>query len=387
MYPKLSDLINDIFGTDINLPVQSYGFFVALAFIIAGYLLYYELKRREKTGLLVSTKKKVWKGKPATYFELTVSVVVGILIGYKVLGLFKFYSFFADHPQEYLFSLKGSWIGGLLIGGASAIYTYFNKEASRLEEPVLEEVEIHPYQHTGSIILIAAIAGIIGAKIFHQLENWGDFINDPWGSLLSFSGLTFYGGLIAGTLAVIYYAEKNSVSWIVLGDSIAPSLMIAYGIGRIGCQVSGDGDWGIVNTTAKPGWLNWLPDWAWAYDYPHNILKQGELIPGCTGEYCYRLSEPVFPTPIYETLICLILFAILWFLRKRLAIPGLLFSIYLIFNGIERFFIEKIRVNTKYNIFNFEITQAEIISFVLIVAGILGIWYFRKRFNKKLQKV
>jgi prolipoprotein diacylglyceryltransferase len=241
MYPKLSDLINDLFGTNINLPVQSYGFFVAIAFIVAGYLLYYELKRKEKEGLLGHQKKKVLKGKPASFLELLISVVVGFLLGYKILGLFKFYSFFADHPQEYLFSMKGSWIGGLLIAGGSSIYTYFSKQAGKLEKPVWEEVKLHPYQLTGNIILVAAISGIIGAKIFHQLESWSDFVADPLGSLFSFSGLTFYGGLIFGTAAVVYYAEKNKISWMHLGDAIAPSLMIAYGIGRIGCQVSGDG--------------------------------------------------------------------------------------------------------------------------------------------------
>lgn len=381
MYPKLSDLINDVFGTNINLPIQSYGFFVAIAFIVAGYLLYYELKRKEKAGLLNAQKKKILKGKPASIIELIISAGVGFLLGYKILGLFKYYSFFADNPQEYLFSWTGSWIGGMLIGGGSAIYTYFNKQANKLEKPVWEEIDLHPYQLTGSIILVAAISGIIGAKIFHQLENWSDFIADPLGSLFSFSGLTFYGGLIFGTAAVVYYAEKNKISWIHLGDAIAPSLMIAYGLGRIGCHVSGDGDWGIVNTAAKPGWLNWLPDWAWAYDYPHNILKQGERIPGCVGEYCFKLSEPVFPTPIYETTICILFFIFLWLIRKHLKIPGLLFSFYLILNGIERFFIEKIRVNTKYEILNFEITQAEIISFVLIILGILGIIYFRKRYK------
>lgn len=391
MYPKLHHLINDLFGTSINLPIQSYGFFVAIAFLVAGYLLYYELKRKEKIGLLHSRKKTVIKGKPASTSDLLISGIIGFFIGLKLVGIFFDYSFFARNPQEYVFSWEGSYIGGIIIGIGSAVYTWWNKERLKLPEPKEVEVTIHPYQLTGSIILVAAISGIIGAKIFHQLEYWDDFMADPWGSLLSFSGLTFYGGLIVATFAVVYYANKNKISWMHLGDSVAPSLMIAYGLGRIGCQVSGDGDWGIVNTAAKPDWLSWLPDGLWAFKYPHNVLNQGVEIPNCDpsfwGQYCNELAQPVFPTPVYETTVCLLFFLLLWLIRKRLKVPGMLFAIYLILNGIERFFIEKIRVNSEYFIFGLKITQAEIISFFLILLGILGIWYFRKRYFKmKLQK-
>ncbi|MCK4288197.1 MAG: prolipoprotein diacylglyceryl transferase [Bacteroidales bacterium] len=382
MYPKLSDIINDIFGTNINLPIQSYGFFVALAFIIAGTTLYLELKRKEKEGLLKPQKKKVLKGKPASTQEIVISVIVGFILGFKIVEIFFNYSFFADNPQEFLFSTEGNLWGGLIFGIASGYYIYRNKQKTKLDKPEWVEETIHPYQLTGMIILVAAISGIIGAKIFHQLENFDDFLSDPVGSILSFSGLTFYGGLIVATFVVIYFAKRNNISWVYLADAIAPALMIAYAIGRIGCQVSGDGDWGIVNLATKPEWLSFLPDCLWAYDYPHNILNEGIPIEGCIGDHCFKLAQPVFPTPVYETSICFILFLILWFIRKKLKVPGMLFSIYLILNGIERFFIEKIRVNETYNIFGKEITQAEIISVVFIIAGILGIWYFINRYKK-----
>lgn len=382
MYPKLSDLINDLLGTDINLPIQSYGFFVAMAFLVSGLLFYFELKRKEKEGLLVGRKKKIIKGKPASATELIISLITGFIIGFKLFGIFNDYTYFAENPQDYLFSTQGSWTGGIILGLASAAFTFWSKHRKKLDKPVEQEITVHPYQLTGSIILVAAISGIIGAKIFHQFEYWDDFIEDPVGSLFSFSGLTFYGGLIVATFVVVWYSRRNGINWKHLGDAIAPSLMIAYGLGRIGCQVSGDGDWGIVNTAAKPGWLNWIPDWLWAYDYPHNILKQGIPIEGCTGEYCYKLAETVYPTPVYETLMCLILFATLWFLRKRIHIPGLLFAIYLIFNGVERFLIEKIRVNSLYDIFGMRITQAEIISFIFVILGIIGILYFRNSYKR-----
>lgn len=378
MYPKISDLINDLLGTNINLPIQSYGFFVAMAFLVAGYLLYLELKRKEKEGTIQAQRKAHYKGRPASFYDIGISLLVGFFVGFKLVEIFFSYDYFASNPQEFLFSWAGNWPGGIVIGIGSAFYTWYKKNKEKLHKPVRVEETVHPYELTGSIILVAAISGIIGAKIFHQLENWQEFLNDPIGSLFSFSGLTFYGGLIVAAFVVIWYARRNNINWKHLADAVAPSLMIAYGIGRIGCQVSGDGDWGIVNNSPKPGWLSWLPDWAWAYDYPHNVLRQGIPIEGCTGDYCFKLADPVFPTPIYETTVSLIFFALLWSLRKRIAVPGVLFSLYLILNGIERFFIEKIRVNTTYDIAGIEITQAEIISVVLVIIGLLGIYYFRK---------
>jgi prolipoprotein diacylglyceryltransferase len=126
--------------------------------------------------------------------------------------------------------------------------------------------------------------------------------------------------------------------------------------------VSGDGDWGIVNTAPKPGWLSWAPDWLWAYDYPNNVLGR-------------VLTEPVFPTPIYETTMAVMIFGLLWFLRKRLPYWGQLFGIYLVLNGLERFFIEKIRVNnTVATLGGMEITQAEIISSLMFIAGLVFLY-------------
>ena len=89
-------------------------------------------------------------------------------------------------------------------------------------------------------------------KLFHNLENIGEFIADPMGQLMAFSGLTFYGGLIAGAFAVIWYGRKYNIKPLNLADAAAPGLMLAYGVGRIGCQLSGDGDWGVTNLTTKP---------------------------------------------------------------------------------------------------------------------------------------
>ena len=102
---------------------------------------------------------------------------------------------------------------------------------------------------------------------------------------------------------------------------------------------------------------------------------------GCTGRYCSVLPVSVYPTALYEIIVCLILFFILWGIRKKITVPGVLFGMYLIMNGLERFFVEKIRVNTKYDIFGFHPTQAEIISSLLVIGGAVLIWYSRKVFK------
>ena len=153
--------------------------------------------------------------------------------------------------------------------------------------------------------------------------------------------------------------------------------MLAYGVGRIGCQMSGDGDWGIDNLAPKPEWMSFLPDWMWSYTFPHNVINAGVPIEGCTGKFCMELANPVWPTAFYEVIMSLAIFGILWAMRKHIKVPGALFFIYLAFNGVERFFIEKIRINTEYNILG-GITQAEIISFSLILTAIIGVTYLYK---------
>ncbi len=105
----------------------------------------------------------------------------------------------------------------------------------------------------------------------------------------------------------------------------------------------------------------------------------GARIPFCNGEYCNQLPIPVFPTPIYETLMCTGLFFILWAIRKRLKTPGNLFAVYLILNGLERFLIEHIRVNSQYDIFGFHPTQAELISAGLVISGVAILWALNRR--------
>lgn len=378
MYPTISDLLQDLFGFNIPLPIQSFGFMLALSFLAAAYTLQMELRRKEKDGLLHIIRTKKIVGKPASFFDLLSSFLTGFVIGYKLFYAFSNYSLFVQDTQAILLSLQGNLVGGLLLGSLMPFLLYREKEKERLAHPKTVEEIIHPWQLVSNLTIIAAVSGIIGAKLFHNLENFDELRADPLDALLSFSGLTMYGGLIAGSIAVMYYGKKRGIHPLHLADATAPGLMLAYGTGRLGCQISGDGDWGIVNHAAKPDWLSWLPDWCWSYNYPNNVISEGVPIPGCEGRHCMVLPDPVFPTPLYEAAMCILLFVLLWSIRKKLKPMGLLFSVYLLLNGVERMLIEQIRVNNKFGFLGMNVTQAEVIAAILILLGGGGILFFRK---------
>ncbi|MEI6454847.1 MAG: prolipoprotein diacylglyceryl transferase family protein [bacterium] len=378
MFPRISDLINYLFGTNLSIPVQSYGFMMALAFLLGAIVLYGELKRKEREGRIPAQKKTVIKGAPATVTELSLSVIMGFILGWKFIGIIFHYQDFSTDPQGFILSGQGSFPGGILTGIGILLLTYYQKKKQQSDPPVSEEVTIHPYQLTGNIVLIAAVFGILGAKLFDMFESIDKLVSDPIGTILSFDGMAFYGGLIVAAFAVVYYAHRNKITMANIMDAIAPSLILAYAIGRIGCQLAGDGCWGIVNTSPMPSWLVFLPDWMWSFRYPHNVIDEGMRIQACTGSHCFVLPYPVYPTPLYETLLGLVIFLVLMTIRKHLNVPGHLFCVYLILNGIERFFIEKIRINPVHDIAGLKLTQAEIIAILLIIIGSVGLVYFKK---------
>lgn len=267
---------------------------------------------------------------------------------------------------------------GLLVALAFLGANYFFlKEVLRKEKQgliVSKEGKSTPREHVSMITLIAIVFGFLGAKIFAWLEDpvpLSEFFSDP------FSGLTIYGGLITAFVAAVGYLKWHKMPLLPFMDAVAPGLMISYGIGRLGCHISGDGDWGIVNNSPTP---SWIPDWLWSYNYPNNVLNEGIGVKDCIyNDFCFQLAEPVYPTPLYEAFFALILFIILWRLRAQLKRAGQLFFIYLIFNGIERFFIEKIRVNSVYDIADFSITQAEIISVLFVISGVIGFLWLKNQ--------
>ena len=399
MYPNLYFALYDLFGLDwpVLKLINSFGLLVALAFLAASKVLSSELKRKEKEGLVKGQTVKTLVGEPASVIDLIGNALMGFVFGYKFVYLFiNAGELFNGQglPQQHIFSAQGSWFWGIVLAAAFAGWRYYEGQKNKLPKPEERSTYQPAHLFTGNITLVAAVGGIIGAKFFHLFENPAEFMQffkEP--SLDSFlGGLTIYGGLIIGALAVYIYSRKIKVKFIHLCDATAPGLMLAYGIGRLGCQISGDGDWGIA-TTEKPGWLSWLPDWAWSYNYPNNVNGvfgprkggyEGKMItendpwPIFEGYGTY-LDPGVYPTPLYETVMALLIFVLLWSLRKRIKTPGVLFGCYLIFNGIERFFIEKIRVNEEYILFGKGITQAEIISVLFFIGGVAMVYLLTKK--------
>ena len=228
-----------------------------------------------------------------------------------------------------------------------------------------------PPEKAGTITLIALVAGVVGSKLFSVLENWDRFVADPAGELFSAGGLTFYGGLIVATLSIYLYIRRQKFDFLVVADAAAPSLILAYGIGRIGCQLAGDGDYGIPT------------DVPWAMTYPEGTVptlaaSNEQLVSLWRQIFPDRevpVDIPVHPTPVYETLAALAIFAFLWILRRRPMAAGVLFSIYLFLAGLERLLVEFIRINPEYGSFS----QAQWISIGMMILGAWMFSHLRKR--------
>lgn len=294
MYPRLSDIFQDLFGFSFPIPLYSFGVMVALAVWAAAWFSRKELDRLHANKLIgsVTVKPQTKEKKP------------------KVI--------------------KGS-----------------------------------PGVIMWDVAVGAVFIGFIGAKFFHILENLDTFAQDPMAMIFSRGGFTFYGGLLVATIFVAWYVRRKGLSVPRFADALAPGLMLAYGIGRIGCHLSGDGDWGIESNLAdKPGWV---PAWLWNETYPNNILGID------------LSAQGVYPTPLYEFAAASALFGALWMMRKHAFAPGWLFSVYLIFSGFERLLIEQIRVNNTFGLFGMDVTQAEVISVFLMVAGIVGLIYTSRK--------
>jgi prolipoprotein diacylglyceryltransferase len=389
MYPTLYHVFYDWFGVEWSWAkmLNSFGFFVALAFIAASYTLTLELKRKETLGLIKGGVRKVVIGGAPNMLDIFFSGLMGFILGWKVIYLLvnsdRLFNG-VNSPQHIIFSKSGYPLLGLLVGGGYAYYRYYTEKKKQLPQPQEKMEAFSAGEYTGTITFLAAIGGLAGAKLFHLFENPAElreFFTHP--SLESFiSGLTVYGGLIMGAIVVLTFAKMKKIPMLVLSDAATPGMILAYGIGRMGCHTSGDGDWGIENLSPKPGLLSWLPDWAWSYDYPNNVNRVGEFMTSDQyAGYGTHLVPGVFPTPLYEIVAAVAIFIFLWSIRKRVKAAGVITALYLIFNGLERFFIEKIRVNNKFDFLGVQATQAEIIAVLFMLGGAV-LLYFSLRKKK-----
>src|SRR4051794_40235026 len=227
-------------------------------------------------------------------------------------------------PELHFFGLTIQTFG-LCLGAAFIVAGWI--VARRLRE--LGRAEDFAY----SMVFAALIGGLVGAKLWYVAENGGRFFSG--------TGLVFYGGLIGGALAVCAWAYHKDQLDLPLVDAVAPSLAAAYAIGRIGCQLSGDGDYG----------KNWNGPWAMAY--PNGTAPT---------------TATVHPTPIYETLTMGLFAYVLWRLRDRWR-PGVLFGVYLVGVGVERFLVEFLRRNDPMAL---GLTQPQWVSLAFMVGG--GAW-------------
>jgi phosphatidylglycerol:prolipoprotein diacylglycerol transferase len=220
----------------------------------------------------------------------------------------------------------------------------------------LKEID-QPVDWAYEILFAALIGGLVGARGYFLIQNWDDVSHDLLGNLFSGAGLIWYGGLIGGVVAVLLWAWWRDFLSMQLVDMAAVGLPLGYAIGRIGCQISGDGDYGMESS---------LP---WAMGYPDGAVPTD---PGVE----------VQPTPIYETLSMGLLAFVLWRLRDRFK-PGTLFGIYLFFGGLERFLVEFARRNDSVVGF---MTAAQVESLIMLAIGVVWLLVMRSRSGGRLTR-
>jgi phosphatidylglycerol:prolipoprotein diacylglycerol transferase len=202
----------------------------------------------------------------------------------------------------------------------------------------LRELE-KPADWAYEIVFAALIGGLVGARVDYIVQNWDKAKDDLLGSIFSGAGLVWLGGVVGGAIAVVLWAWRRGFLGLALLDYCAPLLALGYAIGRIGCQVSGDGDYGTASG---------LP---WAMAYPHGTEPT---------------TVEVHPTPIYETLAMGLIALALWRLRDRVR-PGILFALWLVLSGVERVLVEFIRRNDHVAL---GLTLPQLISLAMTAAGL-----------------
>jgi phosphatidylglycerol---prolipoprotein diacylglyceryl transferase len=198
-----------------------------------------------------------------------------------------------------------------------------------------------------SVVAFVTVIGVIGAKLWHVFEDPAALAHDPASVLFDRAGFAWYGGLIAGILTLMWQGRGAKVGALGMLDLAAPAAAVGYGVGRLGCLTSGDGDYGIPTT---------LP---WGMSFPHGLVPT---------------TQRVHPTPIYELIAALIIAFILWKRGKRPT--GEITGEYLVLAGLARFLVEFIRINPR---IYFGMSNAQVASIGSMVAGIVLIVWARRQ--------
>jgi phosphatidylglycerol---prolipoprotein diacylglyceryl transferase len=196
------------------------------------------------------------------------------------------------------------------------------------------------------LIFAGLVGGIVGSRVDYMIQNWDAVSDDLLGNLFSGTGLVWFGGVVGGTLGVGLWAWRRGFLSLEMLDVCAVPLALGYAVGRVGCQLSGDGDYGVES------------DLPWAMAYPEGTVST---------------TEEVHPTPIYESLAMGFVAVLLWRLRGRLA-PGMVFALYLALAGLERLLVEFIRRNDDVVL---GLTFAQLVSLAMLLAG--AAWLYRER--------
>jgi phosphatidylglycerol:prolipoprotein diacylglycerol transferase len=218
-------------------------------------------------------------------------------------------------------------------------------------------------EYSSSLVIVAAIAGIAGSRIYAILDDLPAYLADPRSMIFSGSGFVFYGGLIGGTIGVLIVSRWYRIPFAVTMDLCGPALAIGQAIGRIGCQLAGDGDWGLPST---------LP-WAMAYPKaivgwnPETVLKLDDKYRLVSGFYP---GVRVHPAPIYETILYLGVFTILWSMRKTSYPAGRLFYWYLVLAGACRLMVEFVRINPRVL---YGLSEAQLIAIAMMIVGTIAL--------------
>ena len=218
------------------------------------------------------------------------------------------------------------------------------------------QLELKRYRHdkelAATLVMSAAIGGLVGARLLFIAEEWEHFTPAPLTLLLSSSGFSWFGGLLGGGLTATWMIRKYQLPFWQAADMCAPALALAYGIGRIGCFLAGDATWGKVS------------DAPWAMSFPDAVAGWVDPLTGIP----YPPEARVHPTQLYELIQSLVVFGVLWSLRKHITRPGMIFNLYLVLAGSMRFLVEFWRANP---VVALNLTEYQWISVALVIGGSL----------------